>query len=82
MHKAISVDGHKQLDVIKDQNQFLIKMEELKLYMVKFDKDGVIKAKNYLRDCVIGDKKWWPIIIITHDKYIFFANDGLQKAWV
>lgn len=50
-------------------------MEELKLYIVKFNKDSVMKAKDYLIDSTIVEKEYCPIIIITHDKYIYFAND-------
>lgn len=33
-------------------------MEELKSYMVEFEKDGAIKNKIYLSDCVVEGKNW------------------------
>ena len=56
-------------------------MEELKPYMVKFDKDGVMKAKNYPNNCIVRDEKQRPIIIITHDECIFSTNNNVQKVW-
>ena len=49
--------------------------------MVEFNKNGAMKAKDYLVDCVIGGEKYCPIIIITHDECTFSANDGVRKAW-
>lgn len=44
------------MDNIKDQINFLQKMEELKLYLIEFDENGIIKAKVYLADCAIRKK--------------------------
>lgn len=63
-----------------NRNQFLTKIEELKLYIAKFDKNGIMKPKDYLSNSIIGGEKQWPIIIITHDKCIFSINDDVQKA--
>lgn len=49
-------------------------MKELKSYLVKFEKNGAMKFKVYLSDCVVGGNNWWLVIIITYDKYIFLAN--------
>ena len=32
----------------KDQEQFLKTMREFKLYLIEFNKDSIIKTKNYL----------------------------------
>ena len=53
MCKDVFVEGHERLDVVEDQNRFLIKMEELKSYIVEFNEDGIIKAKDYPVDCVM-----------------------------
>ena len=49
--------------------------------MIEFNKDSVMKAKDYLVDWIVGDEEYCPIIVITHDEYIFSVNDGVQKAW-
>ena len=56
-------------------------MEELKPYIVEFDKNGAMKPKVYSADCAIGGNNRQPVIIITHDKCTFSANNGIQKAW-
>ena len=81
LRKDVFVDGHKQLDMAEDRNRFLTKIEELKSYMVEFNEDDVMKAKDYLVDCVVGGEKYRPIIVITHDKCTFFANDRVRKTW-
>ncbi len=55
-------------------------MEELKPYMIEFDEDGTMKAKDYPSNCVIGGEEWRPIIVITYDECTFSANDGVRKA--
>ena len=81
MRKDVFVDGHEQSDVVEDRKNFLYKMEELKPYIVEFDENGAMKPKVYLADCVIGGNNWQPVIVITHDKCTFLANNGIQKAW-
>lgn len=78
--KNVFIDKHKQLDVVKDHINFLKKMEELKPYIVEFYNNGIIKPKVYPYDYVVGNKICKSIIIITHDEYIFFANNGVQKV--
>ena len=51
------IDGHKQPKVIENQNCFFTKIKELKSYMVKFNEDGTMKAKNYLVDYIVREKK-------------------------
>ena len=77
----VFIDSHKQPDVGEDRNCFLTKMEKLKPYIVEFNKDGAIKTKHYLVNCVVGGEKRWPIIVITHDECTFFANDRIWKVW-
>lgn len=43
--KNVFVDRHEQPDVVKDYKRFLNIIEELKPYMVKFNKDNMIKDK-------------------------------------
>ena len=74
------IDKHERSDVVEDCKVFLNKMEELKPYIVEFDKDGVIKPKVYLLNCIVSGNNWQPIIVITHDEYTFSTKDGIQKA--
>lgn len=71
------MDGYKQSDMVKDYTYFLKKIKKLKPYMVKFNKDGTIKPKVYLFDCIVEDKNRWLIIVITHDEYIFSTNNSV-----
>lgn len=57
--------------MIKIFNYFLTKIEELKLYIVKFNKNNKIKARIFLFNYIINDKKSFLKIIITYNKYIF-----------
>lgn len=41
------VDRYKQAKIIKNHKNFLKKIEELKLYMIKFDQNDIIKSKIY-----------------------------------
>lgn len=69
VRKDVFVDGHKQLDIIKDLINFLQKMEELKSYIVNLEENNVIKPKVSLVDCIVRGNNRRPIIIITHDEY-------------
>lgn len=60
---------------------FLKKIEELKPYMVEFNKDGTMKPKVYLSDCAVESKNQWPVIVKTHDECTFSTNDGVWKTW-
>lgn len=59
-------------------------MEEIKIllpYFVKFKKDNTILLKKYSENCAVEDSNQRPIIMITHDKNIFFANNSCQIVW-
>lgn len=66
--------------MVEDQNYFLIKIEELKLYMIEFNKDSTIKAKDYPIDYAVESEKRRLIILITYNECTFSANDRVQKA--
>lgn len=55
MCKDVFIDRHKRSNVIKDWDNFLIKIEDFKPYMIKFEKDVEIKPKVYLSNYKIGD---------------------------
>lgn len=56
-------------------------MEKVKLYIVGFIENDIIKKKIYLFDCVVYNFNYYPIIIITYNKYIFSINNDIWKAW-
>ena len=74
--KDMFIDSHKRSDVVEDRNHFLTKIEELKLYIVEFNKDGAMKAKDPI-DYIMRGEKHRPIIVITHNECTFSANDGV-----
>ncbi len=78
--KNVFIDGYKRSNVVEDQNCFLTKMEKLKPYIIEFNEDGTIKAKDYLLNAAIGGKECYPIIEITHDECTFSANVGIRKV--
>lgn len=45
--------------------------------MIEFYKNGAKKNKEYLVDCIVKGEKHCLIIVITHDKYTFFANNKI-----
>lgn len=69
--KMFFIDGHERLDIVKDCKKFL------KLYLIKFEKDESMKTKKYLDDYIVGKDKYYPIIIITYNKCIFFVNNRI-----
>lgn len=79
--KDVFVDGHKRSDVVENRQNFLKRMEDLQSYLVEFESDGTMKAKEYPSDCTVGGRQRRPVIIITHDECTFSANDGKQRAW-
>lgn len=53
----MSIDGHKQTDVMEDCKNFFKKLEELKQYIVKFKKNSIIKLKIYTSNNVVKRDK-------------------------
>lgn len=80
IHKDMFIDRHKWPDVVKDCKVFPNKIEELKLYMVEFDKNDAMKPKVYPSNCTVGGNYWQSIIVITHNKYTFSVNNKIWKA--
>lgn len=77
MHKDILIDEHKGSDIIKACKKFLLNREKLKLYIVEFEENSVIKNKIYLSDYIIHNNNYCLIIVTTHDEYIFSVNDRI-----
>lgn len=41
-----------------DYKVFLYKIEELKPFIIEFDKYSVIKSKIFLLNCIVKDNNW------------------------
>lgn len=76
-YKDVFIDRYEQFDVMEDYTNLLKKIEELKLYIIKFFKNGKIKPKVYFFDYIVRSENLRLIILITHDKCIFFANNKI-----
>ena len=78
LHKDIFIDKYKQWNIIENYKIFLNKIEKLKSYIIEFDKNNIIKPKFYLLNYTIKSHNKQLIIIITYNKYMFFANDKIS----
>lgn len=74
------MDKHEWFDIVEDCANFLKKMKKLKPYMVEFDKNGNMKLKIYPPDYAVEGENKWLIIMITHDEFTFFVNNGVKKT--
>lgn len=74
------MNGYEQFNIVEDYLNLLRRIEKQKLYMIEFNEDGIMKPKVYFFDYIVDDKNKQSIIIITHDKCIFFANNDIKKA--
>lgn len=55
------------------------KIKKLRLYLVEFDKNGIIKNKIYLLDYVINSKDYYLVIVIIYNEYIFLQISIFAK---
>lgn len=81
VQKGVFIDGHECADVIEYHNQFLTKMEALKPSLVEFEESSLIKPKTYPDDCAIKSSNRQSVILITHNKSTFNANNSRQQVW-
>lgn len=79
--KDVFINRHIQLNIIEDHNRFQNKIKKLKSYLVEFDKDNIIKNEMYLFYYIVDSENCQPIIQMTYNKYIFFANNNICKVW-
>lgn len=49
---------------------FLKIIKDLELYLIEFEKDDIIKAKNYPLNCKLENNKYQLIIIIIYNEYM------------
>ena len=52
-------------------------MKELESYLVEFNKNGIIKAKEYLSNYAIESSNSQLIIVIIYNESIFSANNSI-----
>ena len=81
VNKNVFVNGHKRPNVVDNCEKFLNTMKDLEPYLVEFEEDGSIKIKNYPDNCAIRGDIHCFVIVITHDKCTFSANNGIRKVW-
>lgn len=83
--KEIFLDEHKREDVVEYRETFLKKMKLLLPYLVKFREDDTRIPKEYLNNYVdnyiVGRPNCRLVIMITHNKRTFSANNSHQKIW-
>lgn len=66
--------------MVKNYKRFLNKIKDLKPYLLKFNKDDIIKNKMWLFDYIIKSNDCWLVIIIIYNKCIFLINNSIYKA--
>lgn len=74
--KDVFINGYKYLDIIGYHKNYITIINNLKLYLVEFEKNESMKKKNS-DDCIIKRDKYQLVIIITHNDRIFFANNEI-----
>ena len=79
--KRFFFDGHEHEDVVEYRGIYLEEMKALLPYFIEFKEDGTILPKEYPEHCAVGGSNQRPIIIITHDKSTFSANNSRRKVW-
>lgn len=53
MHKNIFVNKQKQYNIVEDYKNLLIKIEKLKLSIIEFEEDNIIKPKIYFSNYIV-----------------------------
>lgn len=76
------VDRYKCPDIVDNCQKFLRIMKDLKQYLVEFGEDGSIKTKDYSDNCGVDTNIRQPVILIIHNKCIFFMNNKIQRIWI
>ncbi len=81
VQKGVFFVGHEREDVVEYRGIVLEEMKALLPYFVKFKEDSTILPKKYPENCAVGSSNRRPIIMITHDKSTFSANNSRRKVW-
>lgn len=75
--KDVFIDRYKRRNIVSDYKNLLKVIKELKPYLVKCNKDRIMKDKKYLLNYVIEGTDQRSLFIMTHDKSIFSTNNGI-----
>lgn len=75
------IDRYKQSNLIKNCCNFLKKIKKLKLLIIKFNQDKIIKPKVYYFNYIVRKENSQSVIINIYNKYIFSTNDRVWRAW-
>lgn len=57
MHKNIFINQLEKINIIKNYKSFLEKIKKLIFYMIKIEKNSIIKLKIYCLNCVVEKNK-------------------------
>ena len=73
------IDGHEREDVVEYRNQFIKRWREDEKRMVMYD-------NNKNMDLIpsgfpVPQGHWFQLILVTHDKSTFYANDRRKTKW-
>ena len=66
--------------MVNYQGIFLEEIKALLPCFVKLKEDNIFLSKEYPDDCIIKGWNQQPIIIITYNESIFFANNSRWKV--
>lgn len=75
------IDGYESSNLVEDQNNFLTRMEDIKLYIVQFEESDTMETRIYLSDFAVKSDDRRLIILITNTEYTFFTSNGIRRAW-
>lgn len=79
INKVVFINKHKWLDVAENDKKVWSTIKNLELYLIEFKEEKLVKTKEYLNDGVVERNKYYFVIVITYNKYIFFINDRIKK---
>jgi len=77
-HREVYYDGHEREDVLQYRKEFLEKIfeyEKHEKYMSKYESESMDRIRLDLPE---GEKER---VLVVHDKYIFYSNDGKRGLW-
>ncbi|CAG8680347.1 10766_t:CDS:2, partial [Cetraspora pellucida] len=73
--KGMYIDSYEREDIITYQREFLENMKLLERCIVKYEGEQMVPILPVLE---VNEQK---LILVTHDKYIFYMNDGKRNVW-
>ncbi|KAI0721788.1 hypothetical protein C8Q72DRAFT_890182 [Fomitopsis betulina] len=80
VRKGMYIDGHEREDIVAYRNGFVVCWKEYEKCMTKFDEDGnPIEPQHGFP---VPQTGCFKLILVTHDKPMFYANDRRKTKWV